>query len=94
MSSVEALLWYSSIFLPACLGTSKIRLPFVILLQHYREFNATRMSTNDFSTLYMTLPHSSIKDILNDLIERTINSEGSPYLAFNDRKLLFLLWKA
>ena len=37
------------------------------------------------STLYTTLPHNLIKDKLIDLIERTSNREGSPYLACNDR---------
>ena len=57
-----------------------------------RAFNATSLSTYDFSTLYTTLPHNLIKDKLIDLIERTFNREGSPYLACNDRNA-FLLWK-
>ena len=36
-----------------------------------RDFNATSLSTYDFSTLYTTLPHNFIKDKLIDLIERT-----------------------
>ena len=40
-----------------------------------------------FSTLYTTLPHNLIKDKLIDLIERTFNREGSPYLACNDRNI-------
>ena len=47
------------------------------------------MSTYDFSTLYFTLPHNLIKDILIDLIERTFQREGSPYLACNDRNAFF-----
>ena len=35
-----------------------------------RDFNATILSTYDFSTLYTTLPHNLIKDKLIDLIER------------------------
>ena len=50
-----------------------------------RAFYATILSTYDFSTLYTTLPHNLIKDKLIDLIERTFNREGSPYLACNDR---------
>ena len=50
-----------------------------------RDFNATSMSTYDFATLYTTLPHNLIKDKLIDLIERTFQREGSPYLACNDR---------
>ena len=50
------------------------------------------MSTYDFSSLYTTLPHNLIKDKLIDLIERTFQREGSPYLACNDRNA-FLLQK-
>ena len=57
-----------------------------------RDFNATSLSTYDFSTLYTTLPHNLIKDTLIDLIERTFQREGSPYLACNDRNA-FLLQK-
>ena len=51
-------------------------------------FNANSLSTNDFSTLYTTLPHNLIKDILIDPFERTFQREGSPYLACNDRNAL------
>ena len=54
-----------------------------------RDFNATSLSTYNFSTLYTTLPHNLIKD---DLIERTFQREGSPYLACNDGNA-FLLQK-
>ena len=37
-----------------------------------------------FFTLYTTLPHNLIKDKLIDLIERTFQREGSPYLACSD----------
>ena len=50
-----------------------------------RDFNETSLSTYDFSTLYTTLPHNLIKEILIDLIERTFQRESSPYLACNDR---------
>ena len=46
-----------------------------------KDFNATRLSTYYFSTLYTTLLHKLIKD---KLIERTLNREGSLYLACND----------
>ena len=49
-----------------------------------RDFNATSLSTYDFSTLYTTLPHNLIKDKLIDLIDRNFQREGSPYLASND----------
>ena len=57
-----------------------------------RDFNATSLSTYDFSTLYTTLRHNSIKDKLIDLIERNFRREGSPYFACNDRNA-FLLQK-
>ena len=57
-----------------------------------RDFNATSLSTYDFSTFYTTLPHNLIKDKLIALIERTVQREGSPYLACNDRNA-FLLQK-
>ena len=47
------------------------------------------MSTYNFSTLYATLPHNLIKDKLIDLIERTLQREGSPYIACNDRNTFF-----
>ena len=40
----------------------------------------TSLSPYDLSTLYTTLPHNLIKDKLIDLIERTFQREGSPYL--------------
>ena len=43
----------------------------------------------DFSTLYTTLPHNSIKDKLSDLIERTSQREGFSYLACNDKNACF-----
>ena len=49
-----------------------------------RDFNATSLSTYDFSTLYTALPRHLIKDKRIDLIERTFQREGSPYLACND----------
>ena len=36
------------------------------------------------STVYTTLPHNLIKDKLTDLIERSFQREGSPYLACID----------
>ena len=35
------------------------------------------------------LPHNLIKDKLIDLIERTFQREGSPYLACSDRNAFF-----
>ena len=53
----------------------------------------TSLFTFDFSTLYTTLPHNLIKDKLIDIIERTFQREGSPYLACNDRNAFFTLEK-
>ena len=47
------------------------------------------MSNYDFSTLYTSLPHNLIKDKLIDLIERTFNRKGLPYLACNDSNTFF-----
>ena len=54
-----------------------------------RDFNATSLSTYDFSTLHTTKPHNLIKDKLINLIRRTIQREFSPYLACNDRDAFF-----
>ena len=68
-------------------GRLKILVKFKINLK--LDFNATSLSTYDFSTLYTTLPHNSIKDKRIDLIERTFQGEGSPYLACSDRNAFF-----
>ena len=48
------------------------------------------MSTYEFSTLYITLPHNLIKEKLLDLIEQTFYiKEGKQYLACNDKKAFF-----
>ena len=54
-----------------------------------RDFRATSLSTYDFSTLYTTLPHNLNKDKLIDPIEKTLQREGSPYLACNYRNAFF-----
>ena len=46
-----------------------------------------------FSIVYTTLPHNLIKDKLIDHIERTFNTEGSSYLACNNRNAFFTLGK-
>ena len=53
-----------------------------------RGFRATSLSTYDFSTLYTTLPHNLIKEKLINLIEWSFKSEGSPYIACNERQVL------
>ena len=53
-------------------------------------YQATSLSTCDFSTLYTTLPHNLIKEKLIDLIERTFyREEGKLNLACNDKKAFF-----
>ena len=53
-------------------------------------YQATSLSTYDFSTLYITLPHNLIKEKLIDLIERTFyKKEGKLYLACNDKNAFF-----
>ena len=54
-----------------------------------RDFNATSLSTYDFSILCTTLSHNFIKDKLIDLIERDFQREVSPYLACNDRNAIY-----
>ena len=49
------------------------------------DFNATSLSTYDFSTLYTTLPHNLIKDKRMYLIDRTFQRKETPYPACNDR---------
>ena len=54
-------------------------------------YQATSLSTYDFSILYTILLHNLIKEKkLLDLIERTIyKKEGKLYLACNDKKAFF-----
>ena len=58
-----------------------------------RGFCATSLSTNDFCTLYTTLPHILIKEKLLDLIKRAFKTfykyEGALYLACNDKNAFF-----
>ena len=57
-----------------------------------RGFQATNLSTNDFSTLYTTLPHDLINEKFLDLIERTFyKKDDKLYLACNDKKAFSLL---
>ena len=55
-----------------------------------RDFNATSLSSYDFSTLYTTLPHNLIKDKLIDLIETTFQKEGLVCNDRNDRNAFYL----
>ena len=57
-------------------------------------YQATSLSTYDFSTLYTTLPHNLIKEKLLDLIERTFyKKESKLFLACNDKEKRFSLLK-
>ena len=47
-------------------------------------FQASKLSTYDISTLYNMLPHHTIKDKLIDLINRTFIRENIQYLACNE----------
>ena len=53
-------------------------------------YQATSLTTYDFSILYTTLPHNLIKRKVIDLIEWTFyKKEGKLYLACNDKKAFF-----
>ena len=47
-------------------------------------FQASTISTYEFSTLYTTLPHNLIRNQLVDLIENTFRCEEALYLACNE----------
>ena len=54
-----------------------------------KNFQASKLSTYDFSTLYTTLPHHLIKDKVIDLINRTFIRENTQYLACNEECAFF-----
>ena len=54
-----------------------------------KNFQASKLSTYDFSTLYTTLPHHLIKDKLIDLINRTFIRENTQYLACKGKCAFF-----
>ena len=54
-----------------------------------RGFLASFLSTNDISTLYITLPHNLIKEEQTELIEQTFNREVSLFLACNGKNAFF-----
>ena len=54
-----------------------------------KKFQASKLSTYDFSTLYTTLPHHLIKDKFIDLINRTFIRENTQYLACNEECAFF-----
>ena len=55
----------------------------------FKNFQASKLSTYDFSTLYTTLPHHPIKDKLIDIINRTFIRENTQYLACNEECAFF-----
>ena len=52
-------------------------------------FLASSLFAYDFSTHYTTVPHNLIKDKLIKLIKHTFNSDGSLYLACNEKHAFF-----
>ena len=52
-------------------------------------FQASNISTYDFSTVYTTLPHNLIRNQLVDLIENTFRHEEVLYLACNEEHAFF-----
>ena len=61
------------------------------VLNKSKNFQASKLSTFDFSSLYTTLPHHLIKDKLIDLIKRTFIRENTQYLACNEECAFLLL---
>ena len=54
-----------------------------------KNFQVSKLSTYDFSTLYTTLSHHLIKDNLIDLINRSFIRENTQYLACNEECAFF-----
>ena len=54
-----------------------------------KNFQASKLSTYDFSPLYITLTHHLIKDKLIDFINRTFIRENTQYLASNEECAFF-----
>ena len=52
-------------------------------------FKAKSVSTFDFSTLYTTIPHDSIKDRINELIEKAFSKRDALYLSVQGRKCVW-----
>ena len=52
-------------------------------------FQASAISTYDFSKLYSTLPHDLRKNQLVDMIENTFRREEALYLACNEERAIF-----
>ena len=54
-----------------------------------KNFQASKLSTHDVSTLFTTLPHHLTKDKFIDLINRTFMRENTLYLACNEECAFF-----
>ena len=54
-----------------------------------KNYQASKISTYDFSTLYTTLLHDLIKEKLTKLIQKTFAREKSTYLACNKKRSFF-----
>ena len=57
-----------------------------------KNFEASKLSTYDFSTLYTTLPHHLIKDKLIDLIKPNVYSGKYPIFSLQRRMCFFHFW--
>ena len=54
-----------------------------------KDFQASTISTYDFSTLYTTLPHNFIRNHFVDLIKNTFRSEEVLYFSCNEDRAFF-----
>ena len=54
-----------------------------------KDLQALTISTYDFSTLYIKLPHNLIRNQLVDLIKNTFRREEVLYLACNEEQAFF-----
>ena len=52
-------------------------------------FNASHISTYDFSTLYTSLPHNLIKQKLSSLVSKIFKNRGHNFLACSESKAFF-----
>ena len=63
----------------------QFKIPIMVSINiNQKNFQASILSTYDFSTLYTTFSHHLIKDKLIDLINRTFVRENTQYLACNE----------
>ena len=81
---------YGLRFTPSCIWSIKNSTEILNKLKT-KCFQASTISTYDFSTLYSTLPHNVIRNQLVDLIENTFRREEVLYLACNEERAFSLL---